>query len=163
VAKLYRGFESTSLRHAVCTAEKFSSLCAEIREQCPYFAIIPRQTGLRRTDSSASNAVVAQAFLWRAHARSGFKVRVRRRQCDQRPGIRPQRVDFCQQLRHGVRRAYPKRLASSLTERPVPQNEQPLLFLISHQCSSSRTALRRTMALVLLRPRAIVRGQASGD
>jgi len=98
VAKPYRGFESFSLRHAVWTAEKFHSLCAEIREQCPYFAIIPRQTGLRRTDSSASNAVVVQAFLWRAHAQSGFKVRVRRRQCGQSPEFDPSELTFVSAL-----------------------------------------------------------------
>lgn len=50
------------LRHVVWTAEKFRSLYAEIREQCPYFAIVPRQTGLRRTGCSSSNALLAWVF-----------------------------------------------------------------------------------------------------
>ncbi len=29
------------------------------------------------------------AFLWRAHAQSGFKEGIRRMQCDHKPGIRP--------------------------------------------------------------------------
>ena len=51
-----------ALRQQVLTAEKFRSLYAEIREQCPYFAITPRQTGLRRTDCSASNAALWRLF-----------------------------------------------------------------------------------------------------
>src|ERR1039458_583019 len=71
--------ESRSLRHEVCTAEKVRSLRAEIREQCPYFAIIPRQIGLRRTDCSASNTDRSPALsatksaLQRKSARSAPK------------------------------------------------------------------------------------------
>ncbi|MFZ1008439.1 MAG: hypothetical protein WAN65_16475, partial [Candidatus Sulfotelmatobacter sp.] len=32
------------------------------REQCPYFAIIPKQTGLQRTDCSAAKAVISWLF-----------------------------------------------------------------------------------------------------
>jgi hypothetical protein len=53
VAKPYRGFESTSLRHAVWTAEKVGPSSSEICRKCPYLAIIPGQTGLQRTDCSA--------------------------------------------------------------------------------------------------------------
>ena len=44
-----------------------------MREICPYFAIIPGQTGLRRTDRSASNTVTVRVFLWKADAQSGFR------------------------------------------------------------------------------------------
>jgi hypothetical protein len=59
------------------------------RETCPYFAIIPGQTGLQRTDCSVENEVTVLAFLRRAHAQSGFKEGLRRMQCDQKPGIQP--------------------------------------------------------------------------
>ena len=48
----------------------FAALSPEIREICPFFAIIPQQTGPQRTDCSAGNV---PAFLRRAHAQSGFK------------------------------------------------------------------------------------------
>ena len=38
--KPYRGFESLSLRHAVCTAEKFPSVRRKISRDCPYSAIL---------------------------------------------------------------------------------------------------------------------------
>jgi hypothetical protein len=51
-----------ALRHAVSTAEKFRSLYAEIREKCPYFAVIPKQTGLERKDSYSARG--AQPWLF---------------------------------------------------------------------------------------------------
>ncbi len=63
------GFESLPLRHAVWTAEKSRTLCAEIREKCPYSRLIPRQTGPRRIDYSASYAVPGRLFFGR-HIRS---------------------------------------------------------------------------------------------
>ena len=48
VRKPDRGFESLSLRHAVWVAEKIRTSRMEIREKCPYFAIIARRTGLER-------------------------------------------------------------------------------------------------------------------
>jgi hypothetical protein len=58
--------------------------CPEIRETCPYFAIVPTHTGLQRTDCSAAKAVTVPAFLG-PHAQSGFKEGIRRMQCDQKP------------------------------------------------------------------------------
>jgi hypothetical protein len=63
-------------------------LCREIREICPYFAIIPRQTGLRRTDCSEVEAITAMTFLWKAYVQSGFTESVRRMQCDLKLRIR---------------------------------------------------------------------------
>ena len=65
----FSGFESHSLRHAVWTAEKLRSLHAEIREICPYFAILPRQTGRQRTDCSAENGALSR-FFSAGHMRS---------------------------------------------------------------------------------------------
>ena len=65
--------ESLPLRHAVWTAEKAGSSTSEIRENCPYFAIVPGQTGLQRTHCSAAKAVTVPAFLRKAHVQSGFK------------------------------------------------------------------------------------------
>ena len=48
MTKLYRGFESLPLRHAVCTAEKIRTSRFEIREKWPYFAITAQRTGLER-------------------------------------------------------------------------------------------------------------------
>jgi hypothetical protein len=48
---------------------KLAPLSPEVREGCPYFAIIPRQTGLRRTHCSASNAALWRLFSGR-HIRS---------------------------------------------------------------------------------------------
>jgi hypothetical protein len=59
---LYRGFESLSLRHAVWDAEKVGSSTSEIRENCPYFAIVPGQTGPQRTDCSAAKASLFGLF-----------------------------------------------------------------------------------------------------
>jgi hypothetical protein len=49
-------------------------------------------------DYSAVKGVTVPAFLWRVHVQSGFKEGNRRMQCDHKPGIRPQRVDFCRHL-----------------------------------------------------------------
>jgi hypothetical protein len=56
-------------------------------ETCPYFAILPRQTGLQRTDYLLANAVTELTFLWRAHGQSGFTEDTRRMQCDQKRGF----------------------------------------------------------------------------
>jgi hypothetical protein len=61
----------------------------------PYFAIIPRQTGLQRTDCSAAKAVTVLAFLWRAHAQSGFEEPLGECNAITKRGFGPQRVDFC--------------------------------------------------------------------
>jgi hypothetical protein len=58
-----------ALRHAVCITEKFRPLCAKIRETCPHFAIIPRQTGLRRTHCSTVKGLLPRPFSG-AHIRS---------------------------------------------------------------------------------------------
>jgi hypothetical protein len=44
-----------------------------MRETCPFFAIILRQTGLQRTDCVTPKVATAPAFLRRAHEQSGFK------------------------------------------------------------------------------------------
>jgi len=66
----------------------------EIRERCPFFAIVLQQTGLQRPDCSGEIGVTVPAFLWRAHAQSGFTESVRRMQCDQKLGIRRALFDF---------------------------------------------------------------------
>ena len=43
-----------------------ASISRNIRETCPYFAILPRLTGLQRTDCSAAKQVNAPAFLRKA-------------------------------------------------------------------------------------------------
>ena len=68
---------------------KSAVLSLEIRERCPYFAIIPRQTGLQRMHCLAAKAVTVLPFLRRAFAQSGFEEGIRRMQCDHKPGIRP--------------------------------------------------------------------------
>jgi hypothetical protein len=70
-------------------------LSPEIRQICPFLAIIPQQTGPQRTDCSAENWVTDPIFLWRADARSGFEESIRRMQCDHKPGIWPCPVDVC--------------------------------------------------------------------
>jgi hypothetical protein len=86
--KLYRGFESLPLRHAVWTAEKFRSLYAEIRETCAYFAIVSGQTGLQGTDRFVIECAAGVGFLRKAQAQSGFAESLRRMQCDQKLRIR---------------------------------------------------------------------------
>jgi hypothetical protein len=66
---------------------KSAARSREMRETCPYFAIIPRQTGLQRTDCSAENGVTVPAFLRRAHGQSGFNKGLRRMQCDRKSGF----------------------------------------------------------------------------
>jgi len=80
VTKPYRGFESLSLRHQVSTAEKFRSLCAEICETCPYFAIIHTQTGLERTDCLLSIGLNVSPFLWTAEWAVRFQANAMRSQ-----------------------------------------------------------------------------------
>ena len=61
-----------------------------------------------QTNRTAENGLLGiecstvPALLRKAHEQSGFEEGVRRMQCDQRPGIPPQRVDFCPRLGHGV-------------------------------------------------------------
>ena len=69
-------------------------LSPEIRAICPFFAIIPQRTGLRRTDCSDENRGTVPAFLCRAHEQSGFVEGVRRLECDQMTRIQRERVDF---------------------------------------------------------------------
>ncbi len=76
--KPYRGFESLSLRHAVWIAEISYLYSPQNTQNMPVFAIIPRQTGLQRTDYPLVNAVAELAFLWRAHGQSGFTKQSRR-------------------------------------------------------------------------------------
>src|ERR1039457_5640974 len=72
MTKLYRGFESLSLRHAVCTAEKIRTSRFEIREKCQYFAIIARRTGLERMAPSISQADFVTFFSVGRFSSSGF-------------------------------------------------------------------------------------------
>src|ERR1700683_391396 len=60
------------------------ALCAEIREQCPYIAIIPRQPDCGDGLPVIECGIVL-AFLRMAHARSGFEEGTRRMQCDHKP------------------------------------------------------------------------------
>lgn len=64
-----------------------AALSLEIRERFEFFAIVPQQTGLQRTDCSGENGVTVLAFLWTARAQSGFNERTRRMQCDQKARI----------------------------------------------------------------------------
>jgi hypothetical protein len=61
--------ESYSLRQQVIAAEKFRRPFPEICEICPFFAIIPQQTGAQRTDCSAENGILSRLFSAR-HMRS---------------------------------------------------------------------------------------------
>src|SRR5205807_2383635 len=54
----------------------------------PVFRDIRKQTGLERTDCSTAKAVTVSAFLWKAHAQSGFKHGIRR-QCDHKQVFGP--------------------------------------------------------------------------
>jgi hypothetical protein len=44
----------------------------EIRETCPYFAILARQTGLERTDCLPATDLNVAPFLCTAESQSGF-------------------------------------------------------------------------------------------
>ena len=46
--------------------------CPGNKQRCPYFVIFRPQSGLERTDCPGSNGVNLPAFLWTAHAQSGF-------------------------------------------------------------------------------------------
>jgi hypothetical protein len=50
----------------------------EIRETCPFVAIIRRQTGLQRTDCPTAKVATALAFLRRTHAQPRFAEGTRR-------------------------------------------------------------------------------------
>jgi hypothetical protein len=92
--KPYRGFESLSLRQQVLTAEKFPRPFRLNARKMPIFG---DNSSANRT---AENGLLGResrqctAFLWRAHPQSGFEEGTRQIQFDQRPGIRPERVDF---------------------------------------------------------------------
>jgi hypothetical protein len=75
-----------------------AGISRQIRETCPYFAILPRQTGLERTNYSAVKSVTVPAFLWMAQTQSGFEESMRRMQCDHKQRIWAWRVDFCRHL-----------------------------------------------------------------
>ena len=76
-----------ALRHAVWTTEKVGSSSSEILEKCPYFVIIPKQTGLAENEQLAASTVTVVAFLWMADAQSGFEGGIRRIQIDYKPGV----------------------------------------------------------------------------
>ena len=100
--KLYRGFESLPLRHAVWTAEKLGYLFAEMREQCPHFAIIPRQIGLQRTDCSASK-VSRPGFSPEGPRTVRFPVGHQAKAMRSGTRIPPCRLTLCQRLGNRVR------------------------------------------------------------
>ena len=80
-AKLYRGFESTSLRHAVWSAEKLGYVDLKIAE----IAAILQMLRSNRTGESVlpySPVKLSRLFLWRAHWQSRFNDSIRRMQCD---------------------------------------------------------------------------------
>ena len=78
----------------------------KIRKTCPLFAIFAQQHGLERTDCWGSHGLNVRAFLWMAHAKSGFKDRIRRMQCDQNRELRASRVDSCQQVGNWFEASY---------------------------------------------------------
>src|SRR5208282_4260832 len=65
-----------------------------------------KQTGLRRTDCSAPNAVSVLAFLRKALAQSGFEEGFRRMSCDHKPAIRPSELTFCRALETDFRASH---------------------------------------------------------
>lgn len=98
--------ESHSLRQQVLSTEKIRRPFPQNARNMPVFRIFVRQHGLERTDCSGSNSANVLAYLWMANAQSGFKDRIRRMQCDQNPGLRASRVDFCQQVGHWFEASY---------------------------------------------------------
>ena len=62
VAKLYRKFESLSLRHAVWTAEKLPRALPGNMRKMPVLAISRLQAGLERTDRRAAKGLLSGLF-----------------------------------------------------------------------------------------------------
>jgi hypothetical protein len=74
---LYRGFESTPLRHAVWTAEKLRCTLPRKARNTPIFRDTCPTKWTGENALPAAKAVTVLAFLWRAHSQSGFKEGVR--------------------------------------------------------------------------------------
>src|SRR5258707_14389731 len=72
------------------TAPPFAAKYAKI----PYFVIFRPQSGLERTDCPGSNGVNLPAFLWTAHAQSGFSDFNGRMQRDHKPMMWRKRRDL---------------------------------------------------------------------
>jgi hypothetical protein len=71
-----KGTEGSNLTLSATQSELQRNSAAtypKIRETCPYFAIFRPQTGLERMDCSAAKSLTVLAFLWGAHAQSGFE------------------------------------------------------------------------------------------
>jgi hypothetical protein len=103
-AKLYRGFESTTLRQQVLTAEKSPDPLPRNMEKMPVFSNICSIIWTGENGLLGSEGATGLAFLCRAHVQFGFKQGIRRMLCDHKRGIWPSRVDFCQLVGNSVRR-----------------------------------------------------------
>jgi hypothetical protein len=102
-AKLYRGFESFPLRHAVWAAEKCRATFPRNMRNMP---IVRDSSHINWTPENgllSSNAVSIMAFLRKGA--SGFKDSIRRTQCDYKPVVRRKRVDFGFSIGHLTRPA----------------------------------------------------------
>jgi hypothetical protein len=75
---------SSATQSGVLRIAAFTS--PEMREQCPFSAIIPQRTGLERTDCSGEIGGTVPSFLRRADAQSVSKEGIRRMPCDHKPG-----------------------------------------------------------------------------
>jgi hypothetical protein len=96
---LYRRFESFPLRQQVLTAEKSRRLFPRNTRKMPIFRDSSSANRTAEKGPLDGDGGIFLAFLWRAHARSGFEEGIRRMQCDHKSAIQPRRVDFCQHLK----------------------------------------------------------------
>ena len=85
--RLYRGFESIPLRHAVWTAEKFRRPLLRNTRTVPDFRDISSRTWTGENALLGSEGDTVLVSLWRLHAQSGFREGLRRMERDQKLGI----------------------------------------------------------------------------
>jgi hypothetical protein len=81
-SKLYRRFESRSLRHAVWTAENSRLLFPRIPQKMPVFRDFSSLKWTAENGLLGIKRVSIPAFLWTPHRQSGFADILRRTQCD---------------------------------------------------------------------------------
>jgi hypothetical protein len=88
VPKLYRGFESLPLRHAVWDAAKIGCIPLKITGNRRNSAALAPQTGPEKMSRRTPKLGFVALFLWRTHGQSAFNESIRRTECDHKPMVR---------------------------------------------------------------------------
>jgi hypothetical protein len=125
---LYRGFESTHLRHAVWTTENPSCI-PQIIAGKPVFSYLSLANRAGENLALYFAGMLSCLFLWRALWQSGFIDCAKRMQSDHKPMVPRKRLDFRQHSKTSLRNARRR-----LPEQPFAESLRVRSFVNSREC-----------------------------